>query len=173
LRFSLGSLGGGIATSATSGTWVAFNAVYLGKGGSFATATGPLLFGLGGLGLGIYQLAAGGDLASIQLDFARAVRQGDTPRMLLDTFEPRLRDASYAARSRRQWYAGTSLVFAALSAAAGAFLAVAPPPELRSGAYPTVMFGLGGINALAGLATLIEPTPTETAWQAYVHGTTR
>jgi hypothetical protein len=171
--WSLGSVVGGVTTTATSAVWGGVTGIYVAKGGSFMQAAGPLVFGVGGVVLGIYQLIAGTDLGAIQLDYLLAVNQGSTPRMLLESFEPRLRDASVRARSQRHWFAGSSLALAALSIAAGTFLVASPPQELQSSTYPSVMFGLGAINALAGLSTLIQPTPTETAWDSYVRLTSR
>lgn len=173
LGWSIASIGSGVLFGGTSATWVGVSGIYLANGGSFAQAAGPLLFGVGGTALGVYQLASGSDLGALQFEFARAAFRGESPRMLLDTFEPRLRDASGRAKSQRHWFAGASLVLAALSTAAGVFLVASPPEELRSGTYPSVMFGLGAINALAGLAMLTQPTPTETAWDAYVRLTSR
>lgn len=173
VAYSVASLGTGIATLATSGTFAAFAGAYLARGGSFGNAVGPMLFGVGGTGLGVYQLASGGDFARIQLDLGLAVNRGATPAMILAEFEPRLRDASYRATSRRRWFAGSNLVLAGLSIAAGSFLVAARPEQLQSSAYPSVLFGLGAINGLAGLMSLIQPSPVETAWESYVHLTSR
>lgn len=173
VSWSIANLGVGITTLATAGTFTGFATVYLARGGSFTSAAGPMLFGIGGTALGIYQVVNGSDFARVQLDLGLAVNRGATPRMIIEEFEPRLREASYRARSRRQWFARGNLFLAALSIAAGSFLVAARPQELRSSAYPSVLFGLGAINGLAGLMTLVQPTPIETAWESYVHLATR
>lgn len=173
ISWTVANLGSGIATIGASGTFTAFATVYLARGGPALPATGPLLFGLGGTALGVYQLASGGDFAQLQAGYGIAALRGATPRALIDEFEPRLREASYRFRSRRHWFAATNLALAGLSVAAGAFLVASRPQELESNAYPSVLFGLGAINAIAGLSTLIQPTPVESAWESYVKLTTR
>jgi hypothetical protein len=171
--FAASSTFGGLAYAGTGTVFVVSSVTYLARGGDVLPALGPMLFGVGGLGLGAYQLAQGGDLARLQFDFYRAAQASSPPRALVSIFEPRLAAASARAHARRRAF-GLGLVALGIATTAAAIYTTAQPVDRLDGAtLPTVLFGAATIDLLAAATLLTYESPAEVAWLTYVRGTTR
>ena len=172
VSFSLASLFGGLAYGATGVVVTGATILYVARAKFIAPIVAPFLVGIGSMGLGIYHLATGADLAALQLELLRALQHNATPAQIVSTFEPKLKGTAERARFKRIAYSYGLFGLTALTLAGAIAATIRPVDQLQGGALPSVLYGIAAVNLVGGITMRTYESPAETAWEAYVRSST-